>query len=107
MTRNEVLDKQLSKYGKYGYTRLKISGLIKDGENHGFSYTMIYNGLRMAFSNVTGEHEYFSLQDMMEITGETQGELIARIEDSREELRKNGEDPDDYFVQVTPKELRS
>ena len=97
MTRNEVLDKLLSKYGKYGYTRLKISGLIKDGEKHGFSYTMIYNGLRMAFSNVTGEHEYFSLQDM----------IIARIEDSREELRKNGEDPDDYFVQVTPKELRS
>ena len=28
MTRNEVLDKLLSKYGKYGYTRLKISGLI-------------------------------------------------------------------------------
>ena len=55
MTRNEVLDKLLSKYGKYGYTRLKISGLIKDGEKHGFSYTMIYNGLRMAFSNVTGE----------------------------------------------------
>lgn len=54
MTRNEVLDKLLSKYGKYGYTRLKISGLIKDGEKHGFSYTMIYNGLRMAFSNVTG-----------------------------------------------------
>ena len=50
MTRNEVLDKLLSKYGKYGYTRLKISGLIKDGEKHGFSYTMIYNGLRMAFS---------------------------------------------------------
>ena len=46
MTRNEVLDKLLSKYGKYGYTRLKISGLIKDGEKHGFSYTMIYNGLR-------------------------------------------------------------
>ena len=43
----------------------------------------------------------------MEITGETQDELIARIEDSREELRKNGEGPDDYFVQVTPKELRS
>ena len=80
MTRNEVLDKLLSKYGKYGYTRLKISGLIKDGENHGFSYTMIYNGLRMALSS---------------------------IEDSREELRKNGEDPDDYFVQVTPKELQS
>lgn len=33
MTRNEVLDKLLSKYGKYGYTRLKISGLIKDGRN--------------------------------------------------------------------------
>ena len=29
MTRNEVLDKLLSKYGKYGYTRLKISGLIQ------------------------------------------------------------------------------
>ena len=43
----------------------------------------------------------------MEITGETQDELITRIEDSREELRKNGKDPDDYFVRVTPKELRS
>ncbi len=107
MTRNEVLDKLLFKYGKYGYTRLKIGRLIKDGEKHGFSYTMIYNGLRMALSNATGEHEYFSLQDMMEITGETQGELIARIEDSREELQKNGEDSDDYFVRVTPKELRS
>ena len=39
--------------------------------NHGFSVNAAYNGIRMVLADITGEHEYFTVEDMMEITGES------------------------------------
>ncbi len=48
------------------------------------------------------EHEYFSLNDVMAITGESREELLQRIEQCRQELIDAGENPDDYFKPVEP-----
>ena len=48
------------------------------------------------------EHEYFSLDDVMAITGESREELLQRIEQYRQELTEAGENPDDYFKPVEP-----
>ena len=56
-----------------------------------------YNGIRMSLAQFTGEHELFSIEDVMEITGESREEILERIEECREELVSAGENPDDYF----------
>ena len=45
---------------------------------------------------------YFSLDDVMAITGESQEELLQRIEQCRQELIEAGENPDEYFKPVEP-----
>ena len=48
------------------------------------------------------EHEYFSLDDVMAITGESREELLQRIEQCRQELIEAGENPDEYFKPIEP-----
>ena len=57
----------------------------------------------MSLAHETGEHELFSIEDVMEITGESREELLDRIEEYREELMAAGENPDDYFIPNEPK----
>lgn len=103
MTFQEALDNLYSKYGKYGCEREFLAGLLNSGIGHGFSVQTAYNGVRMSLAQFTGEHEYFSLEDVMEITGESREEILDRIEECREELAAAGENPDDYFIPTKPK----
>lgn len=49
----------------YGFTKSEIEEQMKDGiMNQGFSVSMSYNGLRLALAHITGEHEYFSIEDI-------------------------------------------
>ncbi len=66
------------------------------------SLEAIYSGLRMSLASAFNEHEYFSLDDVMAITGESREELLQRIEQCRQELIEAGENPDDYFKPVEP-----
>ncbi len=101
MTFNTALENLVSKYGKYGYDREFLSEQLKDGiMNQGFSVNMTYNGLRMVLAQETGEHELFSIEDVMEITGESREWVVSQIEQSREELIAAGKDLDDYFKPV-------
>ena len=87
MTFREALSNLYSKYGKYGFEREFLSDQLRNGiMEHGFSVNTSYNGLRMILAQETGEHEYFSLEDVMEITGESREEILDRIEEFREEL---------------------
>lgn len=71
MTFKTAVDNLAGTYEKYGFTREEIEELLKDGiMNQGFSVNVAYNGIRMALAHATGEQEYFSIEDMMEITGE-------------------------------------
>ena len=43
----------------------------------------------------------FSIEDRMEITGESREELIKRIEEMRADAQAAGKNPDDYAVLTT------
>lgn len=60
---------------------------------------------RLALAHITGEHEYFSIEDMMEITGESREEVLKQVEDMRAAALAAGENPDDYAVPVERKIL--
>lgn len=103
MTFQVALDKLYSKYGKYGFSKDFLAEHLRSGiMEQGFSVDVSYNGLRLALAHETGEHELFSIEDVMEITGESREELLDRIEEYREELAAAGENPDDYFVPTEP-----
>lgn len=90
-----------STYSKYGVSKEFLSEQLKDGiMGHGFSVNAAYSGLRMILAQETGEHELFSIEDVMEITGESREWVVSQVEQSREELIAAGQNPDDYFKQV-------
>ena len=103
MDKATVISNILANYGKYGVTKEKLQQMIDDGIRRDLSLQTIYNGLRMSLASAFGEHEYFTLDDVMEITGETREQLLQRIEQYRQELVEAGENPDDYFKPVEPR----
>ena len=103
MDREMVINNLLANYGKYGVTRAELEPIIDDGiQNYDLSLEAIYSGLRISLASAFNEHEDFSLDDVMAITGESRGELLQRIEQCRQELIEAGENPDDYFKPVEP-----
>ena len=104
MTFKTAVDNLVGTYEKYGFAREEIEKLLKDGiMNQGFSVSVAYNGVRMVLAHVTGEHEYFSIEDMMEITGESREEVVKQVEDMRSAAVAAGENPDNYAVPVERK----
>ena len=106
---NHIIDKDtlinnlLANYSKYGVIRAELEPIIDDGiQNYDLSLEAIYSGLRMSLASAFNEHEYFSLDDVMAITGERREELLQRIEQYRQELIEAGEKPDEYFKPVEP-----
>ena len=93
----------LANYGNYGVTRAELEPIIGDGiQNYDLPLAAIYSGLKMSLASAFNEHEYFSLDDVMAITGESREELLQRIEQCRKELIEAGENPDEYFKPVEP-----
>lgn len=106
MTFKTAVDNLVGTYEKYGFAREEIEKLLNDGiMNQGFSVSVAYNGVRMVLAHVTGEHEYFSIEDMMEITGESREEVVKQVEDMRSAAVAAGENPDNYAVPVERKIL--
>lgn len=106
MTFKTAVDNLVGTYEKYGFAREEIEKLLKDGiMNQGFSVSVAYNGVRMVLAHVTGEHEYFSIEDMMEITGESREEVVKQVEDMRAAAVAAGKNPNDYAVPVERKIL--
>ena len=104
MTFQEALDNLCAKYSIFGFEREFLAELLNNGiGEHEFSVRAAYNGIRMSLAQFTGEHELFSIEDVMEITGESREEILERIEECREELVSAGENPDDYFIPTEPK----
>lgn len=106
MTFKTAVDNLVRTYEKYGFTRSELEAQMKDGVmEQGFSVNVAYNGIRMALAHITGEHEYFSIEDMMEITGESREEVLKQVEDMRAAALAAGENPDDYAVPIERKIL--
>ncbi len=80
MDKETVISNLLANYGKCGITRNELEHSIDDGiQNYDLSLEAIYSGVRMIFASAFNEHEYFSLDDVMAITGESRAELLQRI----------------------------
>lgn len=101
----EAKKKLVEKYYKHGVNPNDIEEMMKDGmENYDLSVDAVYNGLRMALSSTVAkdEEEYFTVEDVMSITGETREEVTKRIEEMRVKALERGENPDDYAIEVKP-----
>lgn len=105
MDRETVIDNLYLNYGKYGVIKEVLGQMVDEGaQNFGLSLDVIYSILRMSLASEFGECEYFTLYDVMAITGESREELIQRIEQYRKELIEAGENPDDYFKPIEPQQ---
>lgn len=99
----KVINNLLTNYGKYGVTRAELEPIIDDDiQNYDLSLEAVYSGLRMSLASAFNEYEYFSLDDVMAITGESKTELLQWIEQCRQELTEAGENPDEYFKPIEP-----
>lgn len=106
MLREDVIINIMSNYGKYGITLEWLEEQIRSGECQGFSYQTIYTGLKMALSSCTDHEALFSVGDIAEALGVTEGEIIQQIEVLKEEMEAAGEDPDLYFKRIAPERIR-
>ncbi len=98
MEKDTLINNLLANYGKYGVTRAELEPIIDDGiQNYDLSLEAIYSGLRMSLASAFNEHEYFSLDDVMAITGESREELLQRIEKCRQELNRSRRKPGRVF----------
>lgn len=102
MTMKMAVDNLVVNYRKYGYDRGFFSELLKSGIDNGLSVRSAYNGIKMSLALHIGEHEYFSTDEVAEMIGVSQDELLKEVERQRAELIRQGKNPDDYFIQTTP-----
>lgn len=100
MTVNDAVNNLFSTYSKYGTTKELLRNMIENGIKRGFSVRTAYNGVRMCLGKETGEREYFTLDELQEITGESREELVARAEQMKNELRAAGKNPDEYIKEI-------
>lgn len=97
MDRKTVIMNLVNNYGKYGVTENMISQLLDDGLKAGLNYDLMYLNLEAELSKRYGQEFFCTSQDMARAFGVSDEEMNKIIEESREELIKAGENPDEYF----------
>ena len=100
MDRETVIQNILTNYGEYGITEETIIPLIDSGIQQGLSYDLIYLGLKMELCKLAGEEFYCTSSDVARAFNVSNEEMDKIIEESRQELAAEGENPDDYFREV-------
>lgn len=100
MDRETVIMNLVNNYGKYGVTENLIKGLLDDGLKAGLNYDLMYLNLEAELSKRYGQEFFCTSQDMARAFGVSEEEMKKIIEESREELIKAGENPDEYFKTV-------
>ena len=100
MNKGIVIQNLTNNYGKYGITREVLEPLIDDGVAEGFTYDLIYLSLEAELSKLAGQEFFCTSEDMARAFGIADAEMNRIIEEAREELAANGENPDEYFKTV-------
>lgn len=93
---NDAKNELVKKYCKYGFTPDDFEKMMKKGiDNYGLSIEAVFNGLRMSLSTsiAPDENEYFSVEDVMSMTGETREEVIQRINEMGYGIVEHGNFP--------------
>ncbi len=100
MNKEIIIQNIITNYGKYGITKDVIEPLIDSGIEEGLTYDLIYLGLKMELCKLSGEEFYCTSSEMAKAFGVSDEEMQKTIEEAREELIKDCENPDDYFREV-------
>lgn len=100
MDREMVLQNIMNNYGEYGITTDMVNEVIDAGLEGGMSYDLIYFDICRKISEITGEEFYCTSSDMARAFGVSDDEMLRIIQEAREELIEDGEDPDEYFREV-------
>lgn len=100
MDRETVLQNIMINYGKYGITEDMVNEIIDAGLEGGLSYDFIYLDICRKISEITGEEFVCTSSDMARAFGVSEEEINQLIEEAREELIADGQDPDEYFRTV-------
>ena len=101
MDRETVLQNIMVNYGKYGITEDMVNEVIDAGLEGGMSYELIYwDIICRKISEITGDEFICTSSDMARAFGMSEDEMNRIIEEAREELIANGENPDEYFKTV-------
>lgn len=96
-----VVDELYARFKYRDVPKQVISDVIDTGLDSGFSLEQSVLGARLAISKEFHFHEYFTIQDVMTITGETEDEVKKRAEECKAELIREGKDPREYFPAIT------
>ncbi len=96
----------MNNYGKYGITQDMVEEVIDSGLEEGMNYDMIYLDMCRRISEITGEEFVCSSSDLARAYGVSDEEMQRLIEKAREELIESGEDPDEYFREVSVHRVR-
>ena len=100
MDRETVLQNIMVNYGKYGITEDMVNEVIDAGLEGGMSYELIYWDTCRKISEITGEEFICTSSDMARAFNVSEDEMNQIIEEAREELIADGQDPDEYFRTV-------
>jgi hypothetical protein len=106
MTREIIIQNIMNNYGKYGITQDMVEEVIDSGLEEGMNYDMIYLDMCRRISEITGEEFVCSSSDLARAYGVSDEEMQRLIEKAREELIESGEDPDEYFREVSVHRVR-
>lgn len=100
MDRETVLLNIMNNYGKYGITEDMVEEIIDAGIEGGMSYELIYWDICRKICDITGDEFFCTSSDMARAFNVSEDEMNQIIEEAREELIADGEDPDEYFRTV-------
>lgn len=99
MTMKTALDNLCTNFGTF-MSRNEYKKLLQTGIERGLTVKAAYIGAKMMLAEHTGQHEYFTIEDMEEITGESRETIIERIEQLRDMYEAQGGNPDDLFPPI-------
>lgn len=68
------------RYAKYGLTLTELVKMVESAPE-GVSEKAAVLGVRMALANELHERDFFTIEDVMEITGETEEEVRQRMKE--------------------------
>ena len=74
----EELKALASRYAKYGVTVDELIPIVNNRPDE-VSERAAVIGVRMVLGETYGEHDYFTIDDICEVTGETPNEVSARM----------------------------
>lgn len=79
-----------ARYKQFGVTERLVKDLVYSGLQNGISYKAALIGVRLALAHEYNQQEYFTSEDLAEVTGATIEEINALVEENKDELMKMG-----------------